>query len=195
MDYSWFSTRLQNAINTLGISPQTVPIVLTHNTMLYIGNPNNCCIIGYHGAKSALNGNGTQAVQTYIFSSFITPRTFGGWAAGQDPVQGAGLGDIHAVSHEVSEWYDDPFVNNYVQPWQDDEFAPQYGCTSILETGDPVVGIWFPLDGNPQPGANGKWHPEDEVHFSFFARETPSRAYGGHYTYMNFFDHAAENCH
>jgi len=195
MDYSWFSTRLQNAINTLGISPQTVPIVLTHNTMLYIGNPNNCCIIGYHGAKSALNGNGGQAVQTYIFGSFITPRTFGGWAAGQDPVQGAGLGDIHAVSHEVSEWYDDPFVNNYVQPWQDDEFAPQYGCTSILETGDPVVGIWFPLDGNPQPGANGKWHPEDEVHFSFFARETPSRAYGGHYTYMDFFDHAAENCH
>ena len=91
----------------------------------------------------------------------------------EDPVQGAGLGDIHALSHEVSEWYDDPFVNNLVQPWEDLEFAPQYGCTAYLETGDPVVGIWFPLAGNPQPGANGKYHPEDEVHFSFFARQTP----------------------
>jgi len=194
MDYYWFSSRLNNAINTLGISAQTIPIVLNHNTMLYIGDPNNCCVIGYHGARSSVNGNGAQGVQTYMFGSYITPHTFGGWPAGGDPVQGAGLSDIHALSHEVSEWYDDPFINNFVQPWQDDEFAPQYGCTSILETGDPVVGIWFGLNGNPQAGANGKYHPEDEVHFSFFARQDPSIAYGQHYTYMNFFDHPAHNC-
>ena len=58
-----------------------------------------------------------------------------------------------------SEWYDDPFVNNFVQPREDLEFAPQYGCTSILETGDPVVGVWFPLKGNPQPGSNGRVAP------------------------------------
>jgi hypothetical protein len=189
MQYSWFSTRLKNAVNTLGVSPATIPIILNHNTMLYIGNPNNCCIIGYHGANSSLNGNGGQQVQTYMFGSFITPGTFSRF---DEP--GRGLGDIHALSHEVSEWYDDPFVNNLVQPWEDLEFAPQYGCTNILETGDPVVGIWFPLAGNPQPGANGVWHPEDEVHFSFFARQTPSIAYGGRYTYMGTFDHPAQNC-
>ena len=105
MNASWFSSRLQNVINTLGVSPQTIPIVLTHNTMLYVGNPNNCCIIGYHGARSSLNGNGAQAVQTYMFGSFITPNTFSGF---DQPRRG--LGDIHALSHEVSEWYDDPFV-------------------------------------------------------------------------------------
>jgi hypothetical protein len=192
MQYSWFSTRLKNAINNLGVSPQVIPIILNHNTMLYIGNPNNCCIIGYHGASSSLNGNGAQQVQTYMFGSFITPRTFAGF---DQPRRG--LGDIHAVSHEVSEWYDDPFVNNLVQPWEDLEFAPQYGCTNYLETGDPVVGVWFPLSiptPNPQPNSNGVWHPEDEVHFSFFARQTPSIAYLGHYSYMNTFNHAAHDC-
>ena len=188
VDYYWFSPRLKNAINNLHVSPQTIPIVLNHNTMLYIGNSANCCIIGYHGATSSLNGNGAQQVQTYMFGSFITPRTFSGF---DQP--GAGLGDIHAISHEVSEWYDDPFINNLVQPWETPT-APQYGCTGILETGDPVVGIWFPLPGNPQPGAKGVWHPEDEVHFSWFARESPSRAYGGLYTYMGTFTEPAHSC-
>lgn len=188
MDYYWFSTRLKNAINNLHVSPQTFPMVLTHNTMLYIGNPNNCCIIGYHGAGSSINGNGAQQVQTYMFGSFITPRTFSGF-----DTPGRGLGDIHAISHEVDEWYDDPFINNRVQPWETPT-APQYGCTSYLETGDPVVGYWFPLPGNPQPGSNGVYHPEDEAHFSWFARESPSRAYGGRYTYMGTFTEPAHGC-
>ena len=50
------------------------------------------------------------------------------------------LQDIHALSHEISEWADDPFVNNGVEPWLTPT-APQYGCTNALETGDPVVGL------------------------------------------------------
>jgi hypothetical protein len=189
MSYSWFSNQLSNAINTYKVDPTTFPMILVHNTLLYIGTTDNCCVIGYHGSGSSLNGNGTQGVQTYMFGAMITPGTFG------DPSKpGNGLSDIHAFSHEVSEWYDDPFVNNYVQPWEDLVTAPQYGCTSILETGDPVVGYWFPLSGNPQDGAKRTWHPEDEVHFSFFAREVPSRAYGGRYSYTGTFDHPAENC-
>jgi hypothetical protein len=189
MSYSWFSSQLNNAINTYKVAPTTLPMILVHNTLLYIGTTGNCCVIGYHGAAGSRNGNGGQAVQTYLFSAMISPGTFG------DPsIERNGLSDIHAFSHEVSEWYDDPFVNNFVQPWEDEEFAPQYGCTSILETGDPVVGVWFPLRGNPQPGASRVWHPEDEVHFSFFARENPSRAYLQRYTYMGTFDHPAHNC-
>jgi hypothetical protein len=80
-----------------------------------------------------------------------------------------------------------------VNPWLTPT-APQYGCTSFLETGDPVVGYWFALSGNPQNGASGKWHPEDEVHFSWFARESPSKAYGGRYTYMGTFTEPANGC-
>jgi hypothetical protein len=187
MSYSWFSSRLKNTINTLGIDPTTLPVILTHNTMLYIGTTDNCCIIGYHGATGSAHGNGAQSVQTYMFAAYSTPRTFGGFPT-------VGISDIHALSHEVSEWYDDPFVNNFVNPWLTPT-APQYGCTAYLETGDPVVGIWFPLAGNTyDANAGGVWHPEDEVHFSWFARETPSRAYGGYYTYMNTFHEAAHGC-
>ena len=188
MDIGWFSNKMHNTINTLHISPQTLPIILTHNVFTWIGNPNNCCVLGYHGATASRNGNGAQQVQTYIYSAFMTPRTFQHF---DDP--GAGLGDIHALSHEVSEWNDDPFVNNLVNPWLTPT-APQYGCTAFLETGDPVVGFWFPLPGNPQTNANGVWHPEDEVFFSWFARQTPSIAYLGRYTYIGTFTEAAHGC-
>jgi hypothetical protein len=190
MDYYWFAPQLRNAISSLHVPASTFPMILTHNTLLYQGIEDNCCIIGYHGADGSRNGNGAQQVPTYMFSAMITPGTFG-----NPSLPRRGLSDIHAFSHEVSEWYDDPFVNNFVQPWQDDEFAPQYGCTSILETGDPVVGVWFSLPGNTyQAGAGGVWHPEDEVHFSFFSRENPSRAYQQRYTYMGTFDHPAHDC-
>jgi hypothetical protein len=185
MDYSWFTSKLHNAINTLGIDPKTLPVILTHNTMLYYKSVDNCCIIGYHGATSSLNGNGNQAVQTYMFAAYSTPRTFQGYPT-------VGIADIHALSHEVSEWLDDPFVNNLVNPWLTPT-APQYGCTAYLETGDPVVGFWFPLGPNPYD-ADNVWHPEDEVYFSWFARQTPSQALFERYTYMGTFTEAAHGC-
>ena len=62
-------------------------------------------------------------------------------------------------------------MNNLVEPWLTPT-APQYGCTTILETGDPVVGIGFAMGANlfrqgPNPNgtqsADGFYHPEDEV--------------------------------
>jgi hypothetical protein len=188
MDISWFTTKLYNAINALHVSSRVIAIVLVHNTYTWIGTVNVCCVLGYHGATSSLNGKGDQQVQTYIYSAFITPRSFGGF---DQP--GLGLGDIHALSHEVSELYDDPFVNNIVNPWLTPT-APQYGCTAYLETGDPVVGFWFLLPGNPQVNSNGVWHPEDEVFFSWFARQSPSIAYHGLYTYMGTFTSPAQGC-
>ena len=181
IDIGWFGNKLHNAINALHVSPQALPIVLTDNTFLFRGD--QCCVLGFHGALSSVNGNGNQQVQTYVYGAFITPNTFGG--PGSD-----GLSDIHAIGHEVSEWYADPFVNNVVPPWT----APGYGCNPFLETGDPVVGIWFPLPGNPQPGSNGVYHPEDEVYFSWFARQVPSIAYNGLYTYMGTFSGPSTGC-
>ena len=84
-----------------------------------------------------------------------------------------GIADIHAFSHEVAEHLDDPFVNNSVKPWLTPT-APQYGCTDVLETGDPVVGVWYPLDGNTAGQADGynyygQYHPEEEVFGQWFA--------------------------
>jgi hypothetical protein len=110
------------------------------------------------------------------------------------------LQDIHALSHEIAEWADDPFVNNTVEPWVTPT-APQYGCTGVLETGDPVVGIGFAMGSNsfeqgPNPNgtqsADGYYHPEDEALLPWFMRlpsnntgsEVNQSGVGGRYTFM-----------
>jgi hypothetical protein len=60
-----------------------------------------------------------------------------------------------------------------VTPWLTPT-APQYGCTPVLETGDPVVGPWYGLDGNTTGKADGyeyygQYHPEEEVFAQWFA--------------------------
>jgi len=137
--------------------PTHLPLYWTNNILLHIGsNVLNCCIIGFHGAgevnghgTGSVNGNANQPVQTFAWASWITPGTYPRVAGRPLPTDWA-IQDIQALSHEISEWADDPFVNNLVEPWQTPT-APQYGCSSYLETGDPVGGY----DLAPVSSANG----------------------------------------
>jgi len=205
-DSQWFSAQLQSLMNSLHISATTVPIFLTDNVLLYSGHENytNCCILGYHGAgmpighgAGSANGQGQQPVQTFIYAAWATPGTYSGFLpdylnpARTAPSPTRGIADIHALSHEVSEWLDDPFVNNAVQPWLTPT-APQYGCTGALETGDPVVGVWFPYPGNPAAAPTGttyygQYHPEDEVEAQWFGRGGVEPVLGHSYnSYLTF---------
>jgi hypothetical protein len=200
VNVTWWAAQIQNLDNTLGYNdPAHLPVYLTNNVMLYVGtNPTNCCVIGFHGASEVVghgtgsgHGNGNQPVQTFAWASYVTPGFF-------NPVTGWALQDIHPLSHEIAEWGDDPFVNNTVQPWLTPT-APQYGCTNVMETGDPVVGIGFAKGSNtfeqgPTPNgtqvADGYYHPEDEVFMPWFMRLNPSTSQtvqagtGGRYTLM-----------
>ena len=173
----WFSEKLQNLMNALHVDATTVPIFLTDNVMLYDGTYDNCCTIGYHGAgmpighgAGSASGKGTNPVQTFIYSAWSKPGTYSGFYSDYSgtrtyPSPTRGIADIHALSHEVAEWLDDPYVNNAVKPWLTPT-APQYGCTGVLETGDPVVGDWFPLAGNTTADGYdyyGEYHPEENV--------------------------------
>jgi hypothetical protein len=144
----------------------------------------NCCVIGYHGTRAVglgvgnANSNGNAAVQTFAWASWVQPGLYSRPAGGTDWA----LQDIHALTHEISEWADDPFVNNTVEPWLTPT-APQYGCTNVLETGDPVVGIGFAMGSNtfeqgPNPNgtqsADGFYHPEDEVFLPWYMRQAPN---------------------
>lgn len=188
VDITWFSSHMNSLINSLHIDPATLPIFVTNNVYLYEGdNPSNCCVLGFHGAAhvtgngaGSTHGTGSQGVQTWAYAAYAQPGT---WSTSSVPASPDGadayyIQDIHAISHEVSEWADDPFVNNTVNPWLTPT-APQYGCTSVLETGDPVVGIGVLVGKNPYfqtAGANadGYWHPEDEVFLPWFARQAPN---------------------
>ena len=192
-DITWFSSKVQNLLGSLQLDPTRVPVFLTDNVMLYFANDfGQCCVIGYHGASKAsgfgsgnTNSNGNASIQTFIYAAYNRPGTF-------NPVSSPYVTDIHALSHETAEWGDDPFVNNLVNPWLTPT-APQYGCTGILETGDPVVGIGFKIGRNADTRSytDGTYHPEDEVLLPWFARENPNHTAqlnqsgtNGRYTFM-----------
>jgi len=200
INISWWSSQINNLEQSA--DPTHLPIYLTNQVMLFEGSPGNCCVIGYHGTRAAgygggsANSNGNAVVQTFAWASYVQPGFYSRANGGTDWA----LQDIHALSHEISEWADDPFVNNWVEPWVTPT-APQYGCTNILETGDPVVGIGFAIGSNsfeqgPNPdgtsSADGYYHPEDEVFLPWFMRTPASQAQteptqsgnGGRYTLM-----------
>jgi hypothetical protein len=180
----WFASRIQNFMQSA--NPTHLPLYLTNNILLHIGsNPANCCVIGFHGAGEVLghgsgsvNGSGKQSVQTFAWASWVRPGIYARANGGTDWA----LQDIHALSHEIAEWADDPFVNNTVEPWLTPT-APQYGCTGLLETGDPVVAIGFAMgtnttDQTPNPNNtisyDGFYHPEDEAFLPWFMRTAPN---------------------
>jgi len=195
----WWSSRIQNLNNSLSYAdPTHLQLYLTDNVMNFVGtNPLNCCIIGFHGASEVVgkgtgstHGNGNQVIQTFGWASYVTPGFF-------NPRTAWTLQDIDALSHEISEWADDPFINNSVQPWTSPAIAPM--CSGILETGDPVVGTGFTTEANtfrqgPTPNgtqvADGFYHPEDEALLPWFMRLNPSPAQlaqsgtNGRYTFM-----------
>jgi hypothetical protein len=204
VNISWWGSQMKNLMTKA--DPTHLPLYLTSDVLLHIG-PDifNCCVIGFHGAQTQnTKSQGNAKIQTFAWASYMSPgiyaRPNGGanWA----------LQDIHALSHEIAEWGDDPFVNNGVEPWLTPT-APQYGCTDVLETGDPVVGIGFamgnntylqnpnpwtsPTDHNPSVSVDGFWHPEDEALLPWFMRSSPNNiseptqttsANGGRYTFM-----------
>lgn len=101
------------------------------NTFLFSindqGQFSDCCVLGFH-TYFAEGGTVPQPRWIYSFSSFISPGLFG-----------AGFQDVTALSHEISEAFNDPFVNNAVPVWQFPGVpANARVCQDNLETGDPV---------------------------------------------------------
>jgi hypothetical protein len=183
INISWWAAKIKNLESSA--DPTHLPIYLTDSVLLHIGQDIfNCCVIGFHGTRAtglgvgSANSNGNAKVQTFAWASWVRPGIYARPNGGTDWA----LQDIHALSHEIAEWADDPFVNNTVEPWLTPT-APQYGCTSVLETGDPVVAIGFAMgtngyDQGPNPNgsqsADGYYHPEDEALLPWFMRTAPN---------------------
>jgi hypothetical protein len=183
INYSWWSSHINNLEQSADATH--LPIYLSNDVLLT--DKGSCCVIGFHGTRaSGLGGgnggsNGNAVVQTFAWASWVRPGTYPRVSGQPLPTDWA-LQDIHALSHEIAEWADDPFVNNWVEPWVTPT-APQYGCTNILETGDPVVGIGFAKGHNTfeqtafsdgSKMADGYYHPEDEVFLPWFMRLSPN---------------------
>jgi hypothetical protein len=144
-------------INHFRLPPSKLVIFWSYNVdLLPPSGPG--AILGEHSAGTDQTGT---YVWTWAWSSWHTADTA--------PPEEA---DVAVLSHEISEWYNDPFVSNVVPAWQ---ALPSYPCNPVLEVGDPLVGTTFTSNG---------YHLQDEAFLSWFARQVPSTAMGGMYSFL-----------
>ena len=172
VDINFFDNIAMSLLTSLAIPANTLPLFLDYNTFLTSGG---CCILGYHSTNNA----GTQA---YAVAAYSDPGIF------SVPIQ-----DIHALSHEIGEWMDDPLIpsTNIVPAWG--HVGQVGGCQGNLEVGDPVTGVAFTASvGGTFPFT---YHPEDLVFFPWFARVQPSTSVNGWYTFLNGFSAPQGLCH
>ncbi|HEX3508212.1 MAG TPA: hypothetical protein VHW94_07475 [Candidatus Dormibacteraeota bacterium] len=171
VDATWFREQLAAIIDAMDLKPTTLPIFLSNNVGQYSdGMYIHCCSLGGHGAGSPASDApitlaGKEKIRTFVYSTYIAPNSFSRF-----PAPFAGLSDINSLSHEIAEWIDNPFGMNQVQPYRIPT-APPGACSSDLETGDVLAGVWFPMPGNPDPAAGLVWHPQDEAFLNWFARD------------------------
>ena len=97
-----------------------------------------------------------------------------------------GFEDIVGLSHEVTEAYNDPFVDTAVPVWQFPGEPPgSKVCQGNLETGDPIevlpVGtVAIPLREN---GKIFTFHPQTEALLQWFSQGPASNAIDGAWSY------------
>jgi len=163
------TTVMGAAENSGDLKTKDIGSFLFNNAYLYSnGDPTNCCTLGFHTYDlepgSAANG---WREKHYVmnYSSWVTPGLFGSF------------GDITPLSHEMTETFNDPFVNN-ATPWW---LSPSGLCQNNLETGDVIEGLpnaTFPINLNGMT-----WHPQNEALVQWFAGVTPSSAIHRAYSY------------
>ncbi len=146
-----------------------------NNVYLYQGSINNCCVLGFHNYDFE-PGNGEHGIQEHRFV-----LNYSSWL--NDGFFAFGFEDVTPFSHEMSELFNDPFVNNATPWWENvDPFLGSGICQDNLETGD-VIEV---LSSNPvfAVSMNGRtYHPQNEALFPWFAFQSPSPAKGGAYSF------------
>ena len=158
-----FDTAIQGFITKLTqINPTVLALFVSYDTYLTedpVGQV--CCIGGYHSALGAPPvGQTPTTAQTYAYTTY-------------EDEAGSFSEDIAAMSHEIGEWLDDPFIDNSVN----------CADNQILEVGDP-------LENNPN---NGTWpytvggftyHPQSLVFLDYFGAR-PATDLHGWYSFQN----------
>ena len=165
-DINFFDTVAQTLITRLAIPPTSLALFLDYD--VFLTSAGGCCILGYHSA--------TLSNQTYAFAAYSDPGIF------SVPIQ-----DVHALSHELGEWMDDPLVNNATPVWGN--IGQVTGCQSNLEVGDPLTGTAFTATLN-----GFTYHPQELVFLSWFSRDVPSIAVNGFYSFNGTFTTPAAAC-
>ena len=175
-----FSNQVVSDINAGNFTTNALNNLLLPNTFLFSinnqGQPAGCCVLGFHTFFRVLNAV-PQPRWVTQFASWISPGLFGG-----------GVQDVTALSHETSEAFNDPFVNNTTALWQFPGVpANSKACQGNLETGDPVEVL------NPSSVALTlrernevfTYHPQTEALLQWFEMGAKSNAIDGAFSFPN----------
>jgi hypothetical protein len=168
IDETFFLKTIVPAVLTqLNVDPRMLAVLWSYNVDLSLPGGGAGAALGEHDAYAP---SGSNDIWTWAWASWHTPNT-----------AAAGSADVQPLSHELAEWYNDPFGINPVPPVAD----PGLGCSPLLEVGDPVIGHSFNVNG---------YDLQDEAFFSWFARQSPSVGINGLYDYMGVFTAPAPVC-
>jgi hypothetical protein len=147
-NFSYFDAQIQSVITSDGIPANVLPVFITANSFLY--DSGGCCIGGYHDYNGA---------QTYSYFNYLT--TAGGFTE-----------DVAALTHELGEWMDDPYVNNSSQ--NTPPGTPASCATNDANNQNPLYEVGDPLEGNANFGTYAytvggfTWHLQDLVTPAYF---------------------------
>jgi hypothetical protein len=156
---------IHTILQLVDVQPDELPIFVTYNVF--------ADALGYHDAFPVGKDDGSETLQTLIYTSWLE----------QDLV-GDLLADVSTFNHELGEWLNDPFVNNIVPLWKyPPESDPRTECAfnPFLEVGDPQ-GNGPTFDDFPTVPIrlNGfTYHLQDLVMLPWFAGEKHSSAQEG----------------
>lgn len=161
-----------NEIKAGRFSTNALNIALFPNTFVFslnaTGGVGDCCTLGFHTFFTD-SGVPKESRWIFAFASWISPGVFSGFQ------------DVTALSHEISESLNDPFVNNQVPAWQ---FPGEPGtCQDNLETGDPVEVLSNP--SFPVHVSGMTYHPQTEALLQWFEQKPTSTAINNAYSYPN----------
>jgi hypothetical protein len=151
----WFDAVLNSLERSF--PPNALPIFLTDNVYeSFDGTVFGCCTLGYHNSE----GPPAATAHTWIYAAYTQPGTFNGNI----------IEDVQALSHETSEWMNDPFVGSFTLGFINiipPTILPGQGgaCIPNFETGDPLEAppVVFTKVTN-----NAPYHLQDEAFLSWY---------------------------
>lgn len=168
VDSGFFISQLNTIIQLENLRVDALAIALTSNVLLAPQSDiKRCCVLGFHTSFDVGELAQVKFVQTFIWASWMDPG-----------ILGASVADVTPMSHEISEWMNNPFGSNMVPAWQPVGSA---GCQSNMETADPLA--LLPNAGFPVPIDGFTYHPHNQVLLQWFQRSATSDAVEGAFSF------------
>jgi chitinase len=168
VDTDFFLSQLNTMIQMANLEPDALAIALTSNVFLAPQKEiKKCCVLGFHTSFDVGEMAQVKFIQTFIWASWV-----------EQGILGPGLADVTPMSHEISEWMNNPFGGNTVPAWQ---VPNSIGCQNNLETGDPLA--LMPTAGYPVLIDGFTYHPQNQVLMQWFQRGHASDAFEGAFSF------------